>query len=118
MSGIGGPGLGHNPRSFCWEVGLIRSIGGGNDDGVGFEAVNVAGNIAAVGVSPTLANVIGELAASGEKHGKQTDEKLLDMVHGRHSESPNETQDQLPRALCACHAAYAPDGRHSKRKSQ
>jgi hypothetical protein len=32
--------------------------------------------------------------------------------------SPNETQDQLPRALCACHAAYAHDGRQLRRKSQ
>ncbi len=31
---------------------------------------------------------------------------------------PNETQDQLPRALCACDAAYAHDGRHLQRKSQ
>src|SRR3712207_4485720 len=30
----------------------------------------------------------------------------------------NETQDQLPRALCACHAAYAHDGKHLQRKSQ
>ena len=32
--------------------------------------------------------------------------------------SSNETQNQLPRALCAWRAAYAHDGRHPTRKSQ
>ena len=34
------------------------------------------------------------------------------------STSPsNETQDQLPRARCACHAAHARDGKHLQRKT-
>jgi hypothetical protein len=41
-----------------------------------------------------------------------------DVVTERTLSPPNETQDQLPRARCACDGVWTHDGRHGKRKSR
>lgn len=63
------------------ELVLMRGIGSRDDDRVGPEPEYVSRNIAAALVTPTVADIVGELAASGEERRKQADENLLKLIH-------------------------------------
>ena len=56
------------------------------------------------------------VACAPRQKARDEDERADELASVRMRS--NEPKDQLPRARCACHAAYAPDGRHSKRERQ